>query len=182
MLKILFSSSTRVDILSLLLNNANEKFYIRQIAAILKRNPAGIKRELDRLEEMGLVTSEKVANLKYFQANKEAPLFFELKSIIAKSLGLSGALKSLFRGNSVRAAFIYGPYVEDDESPVVDLFIIGPSTPAILMGLQDIEKKFNKSFNCTFMDYVEFKARKRTDANIKRILQGKKINLFGSMR
>ncbi|MCX7912984.1 MAG: winged helix-turn-helix domain-containing protein [Thermodesulfovibrionales bacterium] len=182
MLKTLFSSSTRVDILSLLLNNPEEKFYIRQIAAILKRNPAGVKRELDKLEDMELVISEKVANLKYFQANKNSALFSELKSIIAKSLGLSGALKSLFRGNSVKAAFIYGPYVEDDESPVVDLLVIGPSTPTILMGLQDIEKKFNKSFNCTFMDYADFKLRKKTDINLRKILQSKKINLIGSLR
>lgn len=182
MLKTLFSSSTRADILSLILNNPDEKFYIREMAALLKKNPSGIKRELDRLEEMGLVISEKVANLKYFKANKQSPLFSELKSLIAKSLGLSGALKNLFKGNSVKAAFIYGPYVDNDDSPSVDLIIIGLSTPAILIGLQEIEKKFGKSFNCTFLDDAEFKIRKQKDATLKRILQGKRLNLLGRIR
>lgn len=182
MLKTLFSSSTRADVLSLLLNNPDERFYIREMAGILKKNPSGIKRELDRLEEMELVISEKVANLKYFKANKQSSLFSELKNLIAKSLGLTGALKNLFKGNSIKAAFIYGPYAEDDDSTSVDLFIIGSSTPATLIGLQDIERKFSKSINCTFLDDSEFKIRRKKDATLKRILQGKRINLLGRLR
>lgn len=182
MLKTLFSSSTRADILSLVLNNPDERFYIREMAGILKKNPSGIKRELDRLEEMGLVVSEKVANLKYFKADKQSPLFSELKNLIAKSLGLSGALKNLFKRNSVKAAFIYGDYAEDDDSATVDLFIIGSSTPALLIGLQDIERKFSKSINCTFFDNSEFKIRKKKDATLKRILQSKRLNLLGRLR
>ncbi len=182
MLKTLFSSSTRADVLSLLLNNPDERFYIRQIAGMLKKNPSGIKRELDRLEEMELVTSEKVANLKYFHANKQSALFSELKNLISKSMGLTGALKNLFKTNSIRAAFIYGPYVDDEDSETVDLYIIGSSTPAVLIGLQDIEKKFNKSINCTFIDDAEFKLRKKTDAILNRLLQGKRINLLGRLR
>ncbi len=182
MLKILFSSSTRADLLSLLLNSQDERFYIREIAAMLKKNPSGIKRELDRLEEMELVISERVANLRYFKANKQSPLFSELKNLIAKSLGLAGALKNLLKGNSVKGAFIYGSYVEDNESPSVDLLIIGLSTPTLLIGLHDIELKFSKSINCYFLDESEYKIKKKEDATLKRILQGKRINLLGRLR
>lgn len=182
MLKMLFSSSTRADVLSLLLNNPDNKFYIREIATKLKKNPSGIKRELDKLEAMGLVISEKVANLKYFKANKQSLLFPELKNLIAKSLGFTGALKNHLKGNLVKAAFIYGPFVEDNESSSVDLFIIGSSTPAILIGLHDIEEKFNKSINCYFLDESEYKIKRKKDATLKRILQGKRINLLGRLR
>ncbi len=182
MLKTLFSSSTRADVLTLLLNNPNDKFYIREIAAKLKKNPSGVKRELDRLEEMELVISEKVANLKYFSANKQSPLFSELKNLITKSLGFVGALKSHLKGNAVKAAFIYGPFVEDEEASSVDLFIIGFSTPALLIGLHEIEGKFNKSINCYFLDETEYKIKRKKDATLKRILQGKKINLLGRLK
>lgn len=182
MLKTLFSSSTRADVLSLLLNNPEEKFYIREISAMLKKNPSGVKRELDKLEEMDLVISEKVANLRYFKANKESALFSELKNLIAKSLGFTGALKNHLKGNLVKAAFIYGPFVEDDESSSVDLFILGSSTPSLLMGLHDIEEKFKKSINCYFLDESEYKIKKKKDATLKRILQGKRINLLGRLR
>lgn len=179
MLKSLFSSSIRADVLALLLNSPEEKFYVREVAKLLRKNPSGVKRELDKLEEMGIVSSEKVANLKYFQANKNSPLFVELKDLIAKSLGLPGALKSLFKANGIKTAFIYGPYAEGEDPSIVDLLVIGPSTPALLMGLQDIERRFRKKINCTIIEESEFKLKKSKDFSLKRILAEKRIALLG---
>lgn len=179
MLKSLFSSSIRADVLSLLLNSPDEKFYVREIAKLLRKNPSGVKRELDKLEVMGIVSSEKVANLKYFQADKESALFSELKELIAKSLGLPGALKSLLRANDVKIAFIYGPYADDEDVTTVDLVVVGPSTPALLMGLKNFERKFRKTINCTVLEEEDYRAKKRKDAGIKRILTGKRIPLLG---
>lgn len=178
-LKSLFSSSIRADVLSLLLNSPDEKFYVREIAKLLRKNPSGVKRELDKLEAMGIVSSEKVANLKYFQADKESSLFSELKELIAKSLGLPGALKSLLRANDVKIAFIYGPYADDEDVATVDLVVVGPSTPALLMGLKNFERKFRKTINCMVLDEEDYRAKKRKDAGIKRILTGKRIPLLG---
>lgn len=179
MLRSLFSSTIRADVLALLLNSPEERFYVREAAKLLRKNPSGVKRELDKLEEMGIVFSEKVANLKYFQANKNSPLFSELKDLIAKSLGLPGALKSLLRANSVKIAFLYGPYAEGEDPSIVDLVVIGPSTPTLLIGLQDIEKKFGKKINCTVVEESEYKLKKKKDFNLKRILSEKRITLMG---
>ncbi|HAK89459.1 MAG: hypothetical protein A2077_00240 [Nitrospirae bacterium GWC2_46_6] len=179
MLKSLFSSSIRADVLSLLLNSPDEKFYVREVARLLRKNPSGVKRELDKLEEMGLLFSERVANLKYFQANKESSLFSELKDLIAKSLGLPGALKSLFRANDVKSAFIYGAYAEGEETPTVDLIVVGHFTPSLLTGLHDIEKNFGKRINCTVIEEDEYKIKKKKDAALKRIFAEKRITLLG---
>jgi DNA-binding transcriptional ArsR family regulator len=179
MLRSLFSSSIRADLLALLLNSPEEKFYLREIAKLLRKNPSGVKRELDRLEEMGIVLSEKVANLRYFHADKNSPLFSELRNLIAKSLGLPGALKSQLRANGIKSAFIYGPYAEGEDTPRVDLIVIGPSTSALLAGLVDIERKFGKKINCTIIDESEYKLKKRKDAALKRIRSGKRITLLG---
>ena len=179
MLRSLFSSTIRADVLALLLNSPEERFYVREAAKLLRKNPSGVKRELDKLEEMGIVFSEKVANLKYFQANKNSPLFSELKDLIAKSLGLPGALKSLLRANGVKIAFLYGPYAEGEDPSIVDLVVIGPSTPTLLIGLQDIEKKFGKKINCTVIEESEYKLKKKKDFNLKRILSEKRITLMG---
>ncbi len=176
MLKSLFSSSIRADVLSLLLNSPDEKFYVREIAKLLRKNPSGVKRELDNLEKMGIVVSEKVANLKYFQADNTSPLFSELKNLIAKSLGLPGAIKAVIRASGAKAAFIYGPYADVD---TVDLFIIGAS-PVVLKGLKDLERKFNQKINSTLMDEAEYKTkRKKKDAALRRLLSGKRISLIG---
>src|SRR5512135_1340895 len=124
-LKSLFSSSIRADLLALLLNNPEEKFYVREIATLLRKNPSGVKRELDNLEKMGILTSKKIANLKYFQAEKRSPLFSELQSLINKSLGVAGALKTLLKTSGAKLAFIYGAYAANEDAPTVDLFIVG---------------------------------------------------------
>ncbi|MDP2167027.1 MAG: winged helix-turn-helix domain-containing protein [Thermodesulfovibrionales bacterium] len=179
MLKSLFSSSVRADVLSLLLNSPDEKFYIREIAKLLRKNPSGVKRELDNLEGAGIVFSEKVANLKYFQANKDSELYSELKGLITKSLGLPGALKAVLRTAGAKAAFIYGPYAEGEDTSTVDLFIIGAEEP-VDRELKDLEKRFGYKLSATEMDEEEYAhKRKKKDGNLKRILSGRRIKLIG---
>ena len=182
MLKSLFSSSIRADVLSLLLNSPDEKFYVREIAKLLRKNPSGVKRELDNLEQMGIVLSEKVANLKYFRANNDSPLFSELKNLIAKSLGLPGAIKAVIRAAGAKAAFIYGPYAEGEDVDAVDLFVIGASESedVVRKGLKDLQKKFGQKISYTLMDEDEYKIkRKKKEASLRRLLSGKRISLIG---
>jgi DNA-binding transcriptional regulator YhcF (GntR family) len=180
-LKSLFSSAIRADVLALLLNNPEEKFYMREIATLLRKNPSGVKRELDNLEKMGILTSKKVANLKYFQAEKKSPLFTELKSLIAKSLGIPGALKTLLKTTGVKLAFIYGPFTENEEADKVDLLIVGPASVA-LDGIRDIEERFSKKISVTQLEEPEFKNKKdSSDADLEKLLSGNKIMLMGKL-
>jgi len=181
MLKSLFSSSVRADVLSLLLNSPDEQFYIREVAELLRKNPSGVKRELDNLEKMGIVISDKVANLKYFRVNKESPLFSELKNLITKSLGLPGALKAVLRASGAKAAFLYGPYAEGDDVNTVDLFVIG-ALSSLTRELKEIEKRFDRKINCTIIDEEEYRVKKKKgEANLKRLLSGKRITLIGRL-
>jgi len=181
MLKSLFSSSIRADVLSLLLNSPDEQFYIREIAELLRKNPSGVKRELDNLEKMGIVISERVANLKYFRANIDSPLFSELKNLITKSLGLPGALKAVLRASGAKAAFLHGPYAEGDAVNSVDLFVIGAMS-SLTKELKDIEKRFDRKINCTIIDEDEYKLKKKKgDVNLKKLLSGKRITLIGRL-
>jgi predicted transcriptional regulator with HTH domain len=181
MLKSLFSSSIRADVLSLLLNSPDEQFYIREIAKLLRKNPSGIKRELDKLEQLEILTSEKIVNLKYFQANKESPLFSELKNLITKSLGLPGALKAVLRASGAKAAFLYGPYAEGHDESSVSMFVIG-ALPSLTRELKNLEKRFDQKIDCTIIDEDEYRLKKKKgDANLKKVLSGKRIALIGRL-
>lgn len=180
-LKSLFSSAIRADLLALLLNNPDERFYVREIATLLRKNPSGVKRELDNLEKMGILTSKKVANLKYFQAEKSSPLFSELKSLIAKSLGVHGALKASLKTSGAKIAFIHGPYAESEEAVTVDLLIIGPAS-VTTDGYKDIEEKFGKKIQVTIIDEQEFRQKRESgDADLEKLLSGNKILLMGKL-
>ncbi len=179
MLQKLFSSTVRADILALLLNNPNEKFYVREIANILRKNPSGVKRELDNLERMGILVSERVANLRYFQANTNSPFFPELRNLITKSLGLPGALKSVLRASGVKAAFITGPYAEGLATDSIDLFVIG-GTASLKESFENIEKEFKVTINIRQVPEADFrKMKKQMTGEMKKITKGKKMILFG---
>jgi len=179
LLKRLFSSSIRADVLALLLNSPDEKFYVREVARLLRKNPSGVKRELDNLEKLGIVTSERVANLKYFRANKKSPLFGDLKKLVTKSLGLPGALKAVLRAAGAKAAFIYGAYAEGRETDEVDLFVVGASE-LLEKGLSDIESDFGVKVRLRSVQTADFNIlKKRDDPELKDILRGKRLVLIG---
>lgn len=181
MLSKLFTSGIRADIMSLLFNNPEEKFYVREIARLTNKNASGIKRELDKLEQMELVTSEKEGNLKYFRVNRNSSLFPELKGLIAKSLGLPGALKSVLKASDTKAAFIHGPYVDDTNLHYLDLFIVSDSVN-IDKTISDVEKRFGREIRYVVMNEVEYKAKKKSgDRNLKKLLSSKKILLLGRL-
>ncbi len=181
MLETLFTSGIRADILSLLFISPDEQFYVREIARLVRKNPSGIKRELDKLEKMNLVESEKEGNLKYFKVNKNSFLFPELKGLIAKSLGLSGALKSVLRASEAKMAFIYGSYTVDSNTPSINLFIVSDLNH-LGKNLTEVEKRFGRGIHYTVMRESEYKSKKKIgDRGLKKLLSSKKILLLGRL-
>ncbi|MBI4654218.1 MAG: winged helix-turn-helix transcriptional regulator [Nitrospirae bacterium] len=181
MLEKLFTSGIRAEVLSLLFNSPEEKFYVREIARLVRKNPSGVKRELDKLEKMGLATSEKEGNLKYFKVNKDSPTFPELKGLIAKTIGILGALKSVLKASTVKTAFIHGPYAEGLDVPSIDLFIVSDSNN-ITKILSEVEKRFGREIHYKVMNESEYKLKKRKgDSRFKRLLGAKKILLLGRL-
>ena len=181
MLEKLFTSGIRADIMSLLFNNPDEKFYVREIARLINKNPSGVKRELDKLHEMDLVITEKEGNLKYFNVNRNSPLFPELKGLIAKTLGLPGALKSVLKALEAKTAFIYGPYINNTNRPSLNLFAVSDSNH-IRKALGDIEKRYGKKINVTLMSLSEYREKKRGgERSFKKLLNAKKILLLGRL-
>ena len=72
--------------------------------------------------------ARELLNLNYFQADKDLPLYTELKNLIAKFFGLPGVINALLRAAGAKAAFVHGPYAEGEDADAVNLVIIG-ATP-----------------------------------------------------
>ncbi len=179
MLKKLFSSSIRVDVLALLLNNPDDKFYVREIAKLLQKNPSGIKRELDNLEQIGIISSERVLNFKYFKVNKKSPMYTDLRRLVLTSLGLKGSLKAVLKGAGTKSAFIYGPYASDDQVKTVDLMIIGTKNQ-LTDEFRDLERHFSCTLTWIEMEEAEYKERRRErEPQLVSILSEKRIPLIG---
>ena len=102
-------SKIRRDLLALFFTNPSQKYYLRELQRMLGYSAGNIRRELLRFQSDNLFSIQKTANLLYYSVNTEHPLFEELKSIIAKTVGVEGSLrKSLSAIKRIKISFIYG--------------------------------------------------------------------------
>lgn len=93
MLEFIISSASRRKVLEYLLKNRGKEFHLRELGRHLEEPAPIIKRELDRLEQAGLILSWTVGNRRYFKVNKNFLFYSELKSLIEKSAALPMTLK-----------------------------------------------------------------------------------------
>jgi predicted nucleotidyltransferase len=183
----IFGSRIRAKVLGWFYMHPEESYFVRQLANILKEDPTNLSRELSSLEKIGILSSRRQGNLKYFLANKNCPFFSELKGLILKTIGVIGELKSAFEKISgIKYAFIYGSYARGEEKAYsdVDLMVIGDIDFDKLDSLiDDTEKKIGRSINYVTYNYNEFLSKKRAkDGFIMDILRYKKIMLLGNER
>lgn len=81
MLEKLFTSKTRVKLLELFLLNPNQGFHLRKLSRMTKLSVPSVKKELDHLNEVGLVSKKSEGNLLVFQVNTNSPFYEGLKTM-----------------------------------------------------------------------------------------------------
>jgi len=80
----LFGKS-RTSVLAILFCHSDRAFYTRQIVRAAGAGHGAVQRELSALVKAGLAISYRQGNQTYFQANKESPVFQELKGLMIKT-------------------------------------------------------------------------------------------------
>ena len=80
-------SKARQQLLAYYFTNPTARHHLRDLAERLSIDPSNLSKELGRLERDGLFRSEVIGRQKYFQLNREYPLFDEVRKIVAKTIG-----------------------------------------------------------------------------------------------
>ena len=184
MLKRLFSSKTRVDLLTLFLLNPDEKYFAREIERLTGDDLHAIVRELRNLEKVGLLISKKDRNRTQYYVNKNFSIYEEAKRIFFKTVGPEGLLrKELANVPGIKTAFIYGSYAKEKETSEsdIDLIIVGEVDHMKLdEAIVAVEKELNKDINYIVYNEREFnEKKKRKDRFVMEVLQDKRIILKG---
>jgi DNA-binding transcriptional regulator YhcF (GntR family) len=185
MLEKLFGSNSRVKILKIFLLNANQKFYIRQLARDLKLQLNSVRRELENLEKFGLLISsvgsegEKTKQeKKFYQVNPDFVLFEEIKALIMKAQILyeKDFIEKLKNIGKLKLLVLTGIFVNNPNSPI-DLLIVGKFNKLKFLKLiREIEKEMGREINYTLFDRQELKYRHDiTDVFLYNVLEGRKI-------
>lgn len=180
----LTKSKLRRELLRLYFTNPDKEYHLREIERIISLPVGNIRRELLKLESKGLFTSKREGNLVYYSLDKSHPLFGPFKTIISKTIGTEGELRSVLRRvKGIRVAFIYGSFAKGKEkiSSDIDLFLIGNiNEENLIKTIRKVEKALGREINYALYTRSDFeKKKKEEDYFIKELLREPKIFLIG---
>jgi len=185
MLVRLFSSETRVSLLTLFFSHIDKRFYVRELARQLGRDISGVKRELDNLERAGILTSEKVGNLRYYRVNRGSPVYGEIKGIIAKTTGADGSIRDGLRKiKGIKTAILYGGEQREKEGGAgsIRVMIIGSvDLNEVNDTVATLENRLGREISYLVFDDAEFRRRRsEDDPFISEVMKGRRTILIGT--
>ena len=155
MLKALFSSKTRIKLLTTFLLNPDEEYFIRELTRKLDEQINSIRRELDNLKKIGLLRSRVRNRKKYYYTNKDFVIYNELKDIILKAMNTdSDLIRQIGKMGNVELLLLSGVFV-GKESPV-DLLVVGDLNKDKLQKLLAESSKMGKDLRFTTMNKKDF--------------------------
>lgn len=138
MLKRLFTSKVRIKLLTLFLTNPEKEFFIRQLTRKLDEQINSVRRELDNLKKVGLLTSSLKNRKKYYKVDPNFILFNELRSIITKAENSNEDLvKQIQKLGKVELLILSGTFINKEAD--ADLLLVGDINKIHLAELLDAE-------------------------------------------
>lgn len=144
-LKALFSSQTRVKLLSTFLLHPEEEYFIRELTRLLNEQINSIRRELENLRQIGLVKARHRNRKKYYKVDTDFPLYNDLHNVFAKAVrGESPLVTGLKNLPSIKLILLAGSFTGTESK--VDLLVVGDVSKDALEALlaQDPQAKHVK--------------------------------------
>lgn len=181
----LFSES-QSKIFRWLFGQPDRTFHLSELRRLTGLGSASLQRELNRLAEAGLVQSERVGNLRRFQANSQSPVYNELIGLTRKTIGLEPQLREALLRLIPRlhAAWVFGSVAKqtDTAQSDIDVMLIGENLPLgdILEHLLPLEAQLGRKINPTCYTPADFERRRaEADSFVNRILSQPVLLLIG---
>lgn len=181
----IITSKVRIKILELFYSNLGEMYHVRGIVREVKEEINAVRRELGKLESVGILKREPRGNRVYYFLRDDYPLFGDLLPIVSKTTGLGKNIIDnknkigkigfiMFSGRFARGK----PRKRDDD---VDILVVGDVVlPELATLIRMEESKKNREINYTVMSKEEFEFRKkRRDPFLLSILSGSRTMIIG---
>ena len=180
-----FRSKARQRLLAYYFTNPTARHHLRDLAEQLSIDPSNLSKELGRLEREGLFRSDVSGRQKYFQLNREYPLFDEVRNIVAKTIGAVPLIAQSFKKiQGIDEAYLYGSFArsQQDAASDIDVLVIGaPREELLAETVRKLERRLRREVNYTVLTPKEFKSRRaRKDAFLENVWHNKRVSLMGS--
>lgn len=181
-------NKTQQRVLGLLYSQPDRSFYTKEILRLTGMGVFTIKRELDRMVASGILTLKKVGNQHHYQANRECPIFADLRNIVLKTFGMTEILRSALAplDDQIQLAFVYGSLARgaDSKKSDVDLMVIAEHElpySDVMNHLLPLEQSLMRTINPTIYNFAEFETKLKGGNNfLEKTLDRPKLWIKGS--
>ncbi len=146
-LETLFGSRLRAKVLGWLFAHPEERYFVRQLAALLQEDSTNVSRELARLEKASILVSATAGRHKYYQANMNSPLFNELKGLVTVTAPTTPArpevpqerLAEFCRKHHIKKLSLFGSVLREDFHSDSDIDVLVEFKPGHVPGFGIID-------------------------------------------
>jgi predicted nucleotidyltransferase len=179
-------SATQQRVLGLLFGQPDRSFFANEIIALAGAGSGATQRELAKLELASLVKTSRMGNQKHYQANSDSPIYAELASIIAKTVGIVEPLRAALAplAKKIQVAFVYGSIAKKNDTAKsdIDIMVIADdlSYADVYAALEIAETKLARTISPTVQSLAEWrKKRSGKNAFTMKVSTQPKIFLIG---
>jgi hypothetical protein len=172
MIETLISSKTRIKLLLKFFLNSSNKGYLRGLEEEFGESSNAIRLELNRFENVGMITSDVEGNKKYFKANTKHPLFSDIHNIIKKYIGIDTIVENVINQlGEVDKVYITGDIANGiNNNNIIDLELVGNININYLANLvEKAEPMIKRKIRYVVYSSTEY-ATINTSANNKKLL------------
>jgi len=167
----LISSKTRIKLLVRFFFNPQTRSYLRELAKEFNVSTNSVRKELNQLTKTNLLKCEKNGRQIQYMANKDHPLFPELKSMVGKVMGIDHVIDDLAgRLGELERAYLIDDYAEGKDSGIIDLVLVGNIDPYHLDDLSRKSERYIKrkirSLVLNRNEYKEFEPKIKSSPHI----------------
>lgn len=145
-----------------------------------------VHHEVERLEKAGVISSERVGNVRIVRPNARLTYAEELRSILLKTYGPVAVLGHLIAEvHGVSEAYIFGSWARRYEGETgllpgdIDLLVIGNVDPdEIYEVCRKAEEQLGNAVNPSILSEIEW--RRPKSGFVRNVKEGPRVNLRGS--
>ncbi len=158
-------SRTQQRVLALLFGQAPRSFHLNELVRLAGVGSGSVQRELARLVAAKLVHRRLAGRQVWFEANRDSPVFGELRSLVRKTFGLTDVLSQALAplSDRIERAFVFGSVAKGTDTceSDIDLMIIGESLSYadVLSLLTDAECTLGRKISPTLYSPAEWRRR-----------------------
>ena len=178
----------RTAVLSVLSDAGDDGLHLREVARRTGLNSKTVMRELHALRDAEILRSRQIGRQVVYRLNPDCPIYEEIRSILRKTVGICGVLRSALASlaGRIEQAYVYGSHARGEERPDsdIDLMVVGDVTLRELSSpLREAGRTLHRVVSPTLYTPASYALELGiADSFVGRVHNGSRLDLIGGAR